>query len=977
MRRLLFFLCSLPLLATAEPDLREQLRDALYSEEVDRDPAKAAEAYQKILTDFDQQRPLAASALFRLAEVRRKQEKNDKAIALYQRLLREFSDFERESELAREHLATLGGKITEAGESSPEDKQLAFYKKLKESNPDRFLAPETLKGEISSGNLRIIRYLLENGHEPNTPGVLTEAAEFGYLEVCKLLFEFGCSPDKREAGSAIFQAVRKTSLPTLTFLLDQRLDPNLPYMVGDQSWQPLNSSIHSGDLKTAALLIEHGAEVNAFDRSGQNSAEGTPLHIAATDGNLGAVQLLLKHEAKPDLPSPDGAVTPLHLAVQSSKDSSLEIVNLLLEKGADLKLRTTKDLMWWPNSEQLQSATPLDISLRTNQPEKVKALLAAGAEVTTVNLITLADRKKSELFALLLDHTPDFTPDDPIASKLLETAAKEGVNIAPLLTKGARPSKQWIEADFPSASGSNYRLLKLTFAYPDLASNNDVILIRTKWWNEDELLLSLADQSQDPELPSMARALLDSDISSTFIFFNNDGDTENDELETRWTLWRKNRDGTLTPTVLDLSGDDDLPDLQWGDLIELTTLGVPVARDGHSPNAYVTKSPSTYWNLLRRISFPIKVTRGDEISEITVRGDCLSYDPTKSAVPLLPAGSLSQLLYPNEYHQALSKPLELIVYREGWDPIRLSCNTKEWAAFPLQANDRISVEAELDNEEHQLSLRKKQIRLTVPDTQFSRYRDIRHEPELLPMLSELITETYAAWDTYGSIQISGLAEDPQTRFGQIAYSIQEQPEMMPIALPHPDFSAIRIRRLQENGSETIITSRLAESIADFTNESTREQLAEEDLRLQPGDIVELPLKESSEPWTGFSEQATRYFHHRLSGAFMLTDDQGKVSRKTINWQPADYLPSPCGPIAFQPEKGTASTTAFSMAIYNSNLLLRRDGDTFDGVSSRGLFIRDSDQLAPGQPRPTIRKVTPQPGTNSSPRVRRVPTPPSP
>ncbi len=366
--------------------------------------------------------------------------------------------------------------------------------------------------------------------------------------------------------------------------------------------------------------------------------------------------------------------------------------------GSDLNLRTTKDLVWWTDREQIQSATPLDVALRTHQPEKIKALLATGAKVATDDLFMLVKNNQAELFALLLQHVPDFSPNDPKASRLLEAAAKADMDVAPLIAKGAKPPADWLEAGFPSTQASILYLLQEAFLYPKLASDNTVWLIRSKWWNTGELRIPLADKSQNPELPSTAQALLDSDIASQLNFFNNDNDSDNDELETRWNLWRKNDQGKLTAIELDLTSAVKLPDLNWGDIVEVRTLGHPLGKPGVTAQSYCGKSNSTYWNLLRRISFPIQITRGEEITDLTVRGDCLSYDPTKPIVPLLPAGFLSKHLYPDEYHQALSKSLAVIVHRDGWDPIRLSSNTKEWLTFPLQANDRIAVDASLKDE---------------------------------------------------------------------------------------------------------------------------------------------------------------------------------------------------------------------------------------------------------------------------------------
>src|SRR6187397_3207225 len=93
-----------------EPPLRELLRDGLYAEEVTRDPEAAAKQYEQVLSRYSEQRDFAAAALYRLAEVRRKQDRKEDAVKLYQQLLAEFPGAATEAKLARENLAALGGK---------------------------------------------------------------------------------------------------------------------------------------------------------------------------------------------------------------------------------------------------------------------------------------------------------------------------------------------------------------------------------------------------------------------------------------------------------------------------------------------------------------------------------------------------------------------------------------------------------------------------------------------------------------------------------------------------------------------------------------------------------------------------------------------------------------------------------------------------------------------------------------------------
>ena len=104
--------------ATVQTDnLSTLLRDALFEEEATRDLTKAAAGYEALLAKWTEHRQLAASALFRLAEVRRKQDRKDDAIKLYQRLLTEFADVEPQAKLSRENLVGLGAKDPAPGTS--------------------------------------------------------------------------------------------------------------------------------------------------------------------------------------------------------------------------------------------------------------------------------------------------------------------------------------------------------------------------------------------------------------------------------------------------------------------------------------------------------------------------------------------------------------------------------------------------------------------------------------------------------------------------------------------------------------------------------------------------------------------------------------------------------------------------------------------------------------------------------------------
>jgi TolA-binding protein len=88
---LLIVLLAAPAARAADP-LSVTLQQGLLAEEVHHDLDTAIAAYQSVVTQHDDQRRLAATALFRLGECYRKQGKTSDAVAQYQRLLAEFSD---------------------------------------------------------------------------------------------------------------------------------------------------------------------------------------------------------------------------------------------------------------------------------------------------------------------------------------------------------------------------------------------------------------------------------------------------------------------------------------------------------------------------------------------------------------------------------------------------------------------------------------------------------------------------------------------------------------------------------------------------------------------------------------------------------------------------------------------------------------------------------------------------------------------
>ena len=86
--------------------------------------------------------------------------------------------------------------------------------------------------------------------------------------------------------------------------------------------------VHRGDTKTLKKFLENGANVNVRDYDGRCA-----LHIAAADGNLEAVNMLLEHGAIPNTKD-RYQMTPLMEALFSESTAGFAIVTVLLKADA-------------------------------------------------------------------------------------------------------------------------------------------------------------------------------------------------------------------------------------------------------------------------------------------------------------------------------------------------------------------------------------------------------------------------------------------------------------------------------------------------------------------------------------------------------------------------------------------------------------------------------------------------------------------
>ena len=154
--------------------------------------------------------------------------------------------------------------------------------------------------------------------------------------------------------TALVFAAREGDLESARRLIAAGADVNQQTEYG---WTPLLTAVNNRNYAVARLLIEHGADVNRANKGGW-----TPLYLATDNRNI------------------EGGDYP----VPKADIDHLEMIRLLLEKGADPNLRikdntltrTIFTMQWFYED----GATPFLRAAQSSDTELMKLLLAHGAD---------------------------------------------------------------------------------------------------------------------------------------------------------------------------------------------------------------------------------------------------------------------------------------------------------------------------------------------------------------------------------------------------------------------------------------------------------------------------------------------------------------------------------------------------------------------------------------------------------------------
>lgn len=175
------------------------------------------------------------------------------------------------------------------------------------------------------------------------------------------------------------------------------------------------------DKMVAILLLQHGADINAYDATGS-----TTLHLAMRWSAPMHARFLLKHGASISARDGNGR-SVLHLVASSKRAYMVEVLSdaftllrLLLGPRADI------------NSKTHDGRTPLHFAAESGNEAMLKLLLGLQADVSAKDqhgktaLHTAASHGHTPVIGLLLDAKADVNTSDGEGLTALHTATRAG-----------------------------------------------------------------------------------------------------------------------------------------------------------------------------------------------------------------------------------------------------------------------------------------------------------------------------------------------------------------------------------------------------------------------------------------------------------------------------------------------------------------------------------------------------------------------
>ena len=188
--------------------------------------------------------------------------------------------------------------------------------------------------------------------------------DFKYLKKCIVLFGFLAISNLAWANSyeRFFEAVKRDDESAIIALALREFDLNTLSPEGEHA---LVTAVQLGSLKVANFLLDQ----KKLKVEVRNQRDESALMMAALKGHLAIAKRLIAREAEVNKPG----WTPLHYASSNPEPVSVEMVRLLLEHHAYI------------DAESPNRTTPLMMAARYGHSDVVNLLLEEGADASVKN----------------------------------------------------------------------------------------------------------------------------------------------------------------------------------------------------------------------------------------------------------------------------------------------------------------------------------------------------------------------------------------------------------------------------------------------------------------------------------------------------------------------------------------------------------------------------------------------------------------